>query len=288
APDTIDQIGPLILELRGELRAVRGLAARLDAWQALLAGPTGAALTTGVARLLEATRNTDVAGLGRDILRLVEALSETGTVGWLADNIGYLTDTITRLSSVTPMALEAMGPLLERARDDLGFAHRLAEMGRGLGDILAGPTGAAITATLADLSRWSHANDPAGLAQEVIELLGAWRDAGVFPVLREASGALADLTASWNRLRNADDGGAAAQTLFADTARGLDAWRRWRGAQVAEQTPASGGLKGLYRLLTDARVQDGLCEAATLLHALHEGRAQTNPPSRPTRGRDGA
>ena len=289
APDTIDQIGPLILELRGELRAVRGLAARLDAWQALLAGPTGAALATGVTRLLEAMRDTDAAGLGRDTLRLVEALSETGAVGWLADNIGYLTDTITRLSSVTPMALEAAGPLLERARDDLGFAHRLAEVGRGLGDILAGPTGAAITATLADLGRWSHAHDPAGLAQEVIELLGAWRDAGVFPVLREASGALADLTASWNRLRNADDGGrAAAQALFADTARSLDAWRRWRGEQVAEQVPASGGLKGLYRLLTDARVQDGLCEAATLLHALHEGRAQTNPPSPPTRRRDGA
>ncbi len=283
-PETISHVGPLILELRAELRAVQGLAARLDAWQALLAGPTGAALTASVTRLLEATRDIDVAGLGRDILRLVETLSQTGAVGWLADNIAYLTDTITRLSSAAPAALEAAGPLLDRARDDLLFAHRLAEMGRGLSHILAGPTGTAITAMLADLGRWAGATDTAGLARELTDLLGAWRDAGVFPVLREAGGALADLAASWNRLQNAGDGGdAAAHALFADAARGLDAWRRWRG----EQAPAPGGLKGLYRLLTDARVQDGLCEAATLLHALHEGRAQTSPPPRP-RGRDGA
>lgn len=279
--DTIDRLGPLILELR----AVQGLAARLDAWVALLAGPAGAALASGFMRLLDATRDADVAGLGHDLLRLAEALSQTGALGWLADNMAYLTDTITRLSSAAPAVMEAAGPLLEHARDDLLFAHRLAEMGRALGEILAGPMGAAITGGLADLGRWSRANDTAALACELTELLNAWRETGVFPVLREAGGAIADLAASWRRLREAGgEGDAAAHALFGDAARGVDAWRRWRG----EQAPAPGGVKGLYRLLTDARVQDGLREATTLLRALRETHAPTAPAPRSAHGPNGA
>lgn len=278
AGEGLDRIGPLILELRGALRAVQGLGARLDAWQAFLTGPAGAALVSGSVRLLEATRDTDVEGLGRDALRLLETLSQTGAIGWLADNMTYVTDTMARLSSLAPGALEAAGPLLDRARDDLLFAHRLADMGRGLGDILTGPTGAALTGLLTDLGRWSSDKDAAGFAQELAEVLAAWRDAGVLPVLRDGGLALAGIATSWDGLRKASDGGdAAAHALFANAARALDAWRHARDEATGDTPPTPGGLKGLYRLLTDTRVQEGLREAAIMLRALDGARAARTP-----------
>ncbi len=261
--------GAAILELHDQWQAVRRLTARLETIEAWFEGPAAGALAQAFTRLLDATRDTDVARLGHDLLKLLGTLSRTGALSRLADEVPYVIDTVARLARMAPSWLDAAGPALAKARADLAFAHALADTGRAVGDLGKGPAGEALARAAAELSLWASGHDVAGLTQEVVALLASWRRADVFPAAREAGLALAGLAASWERAQAAAGGdGQAMQGLFLGISRTLDRMQRVRADFARGQDESPGGLKGLYRLLMDARVQDGLRQGAALLQAL--------------------
>lgn len=274
-PESIKRMGATVLELREELRTAQRLGARLEAIEGWFEGPAAGALAQAFVRLLDATRDTDVTGLGRDLLRILKTLSETGILGRLADNLPYLADTVGRLSRLAPSLLDAAGPALEQARADLAFAHALADTGRGLAEFWQGPAGEALARAATELSAWASQHDAVGLAQEIAALLASWRSGGVFPAVHEAGLALAGLASSLERAqKTAAADGQSLKDLSTGISQVLERWQRIRANGADGQGDSPGGVKGLYRLLTDARVQDGLRQGALLLQALTDAGAR--------------
>ncbi|MHB1513194.1 MAG: hypothetical protein ACYCTF_14220 [Acidiferrobacter sp.] len=237
--ETLKGMGAEILALRDGWRTVQRLIARLEAIEKWIEGPAAGVLTETWVRWLDATRDTDVTGLGHELLRILEGLSHTGALARLADDLPYLVDTVAQLARMAPALLEAAGPVLAQTRADLAFAHALADKGRGLADVWKGPTGEALSRAATEFSLWATEHDIAGLAQDMTALLAAFRDAGLFPAAREAGLALAGLASTWQGVQAA--------------------------ARADGQNDSPGGAKGLYRLLMDPRVQDGLRQGALLL-----------------------
>ncbi len=278
---SIKRMGATVLELREELRTAQRLVTRLEAIEGWFEGPAAGALAQAFVRLLDATRDTDVTGLGRDLLRILKTLSETGVLGRLADNLPYLVDTVTRLSRLAPSLLDAAGPVLEQARADLAFAHTLADMGRGVAEIWQGPTGEALARAATELSAWASQHDAVGLAQEIAALLASWRRAGVFPAVHETGLSLAGLASSLEQVQKATSAdGQSLKDLTTGVSQVLDRWRRIRTGDADGQGDSPGGIRGLYQLLTEARVQDGLRQGALLLQALMDAGASTHGPAR--------
>ncbi len=267
--EALKEIGTAALALRDEWRTVQRLSARLRALETWVESPTAGALADAWARWLEATRDTELTRLGRDLLRILETLSRSGALARLADDLPALIDTVAHLAHMAPALLEAAGPLLNQARMDLAFAHKLADRGRNVAEIWKGPTGEALSRAATELSAWAAEHNVAGLAQEITALLATLRDAGLFPAVREAGLALTGLASSWRRVQAAASAdGHAIKDISAAAGETLDRWRHLRAGLADGQGDSPGGIKGLYHLLRDPRVQDGLRQGALLLSGL--------------------
>lgn len=256
--------------LKHDLGVLRALVGRLAALEELWAGPTGQALSEAWVKWSAATEAHDLAALGQDLTRALNALSASGLLRFLSENLAYFADSLRSLGASSPELLAALGPVLKTVREDLLLAHKLAESARHLEPILAGPTGAAAASAWVTASEAFAEKDLGGLARDMVDLLAAWRRMGLFPVLRDAGGGLAAIATMWQ----AADGNAVLQEKLRGWAEPGEGPSRWQQAgtlwdtlknAAATQEPAEGGVKGLYKLLTDPLVQDAVRQGAVLL-----------------------
>lgn len=271
-----------------DVRVLRGLAARLQALEEFLAGPGGQAFSKTWVTWSTATGRLDLARLGQELAETLQALSESGSLRFLSDNLPSFAASLQRLGTTSPELLAALGPLVDTVREDLTLAHKLAEWIRHTEAFLEGPAGKAAAGAWVAASQTFTDQDLGGLARDVVELLLAWRRMGLFPVLRDAGVGLATLTATWQ----AADGPAALQGVargWAAPGEVTPGWQRaktlWTAmrAASADQKPAEGGVKGLYTLLTDPLVQDAVRQGAMILRLVTATLAQDHAAGDPSK-----
>lgn len=269
-----------------DVRVLRGFAERLQALEEFLAGPVGQALSETWVTWSAATERLDLARLGQDLAGTLQALSESGSLRFLSDNLPSLAASLQRLGTTSPELVAALGPLVDTVREDLALAHKLAEWIRHTETFLAGPAGKAVAGAWVAASQTFTDQDLGGLARDVVELLLAWRRMGLFPILRDAGGELL----AWTEMWRAAGGSAALQEVVrrgAAPSDGAPGWQRaktlWTAMRTAsaDQPPSEGGVKGLYTLLTDPLVQDAVRQGAMILRlvttSLASGRKAGDP-----------
>lgn len=276
--------------LQHDLAVLRRFAQRLAALEGLLAGPAGQALSETWVEWSTATESLDLAALGKELTQTLHALSESGALRLLSENLPYLANTLKAVSASSPAALSTLGPFFDAVREDMVLAHKLAERARRLEIFLAGPTGTAAIGAWATASQVFVDQDLGGLTRDLVDLLGAWRRMGLFPVLKDAGGGLVALARLWQTA----DGSMRLQELVQSWTApnpGGPGWQRaaalWEAVKTAsaDQEPAEGGVKGLYKLLADPVVQDAARQAAVMFRlvttVLAQGRSSgpsSNPP----------
>ncbi len=266
--------------LKRDLQVLRAFAGRLAALEELWAGPAGQALSEAWGTWSAATEPLDLAALGRELTGTLQALSTSGSLKLLSENLPYLADSLKSLGASSPRLLAALGPLLDAAREDLVLAHKLAEWARRLEVFLSGPTGTAAASAWVTASQVFSDQDLGGLTRDIVDLLAAWRRMGLFPILRDAGGGLV----AWAELWRTVDGSARLQEIvqsWAVPSDGAFGWQRagalWHTIKTAsaDQEPAEGGVKGLYKLLTDPLMQDAARQGAIILRLVTTALAQT-------------
>lgn len=272
-----------------DVQVLRGFAARLRALEELLAGPLGQALSEAWVTGSAATEGVDLATLGRELAQTLQALSESGSLRFLADKLPSLAASLQHISATSPELVAALGPLVNTVREDLALAHKLAEWIRHTEAFLAGPAGQAVVGAWVATSQTLTDQDLGGLARDVVELMLAWRRMGLFPVLRDVGGGLVTLTEMW---RAAGGTAALQETVgkIAASSESAPGWRRagalWTAMRTAsaDQPPSEGGVKGLYKLLTDPLVQDGARQAAMILRLVGASLAPRHEGADPNKG----
>lgn len=272
-----------------DVQVLRGFAARLHALEELLAGPVGQELSEAWVTATTATEGLDLATLGQELAQTLKALSESGSLRFLADNLPSLAASLRHISATSPELVAALGPLVDTVREDLTLAHKLAAWIRHTEAFLAGPAGQAAVGAWVAASQKFTDQDLGGLAGDIVELLLAWRRIGLFPVLRDVGGGLVTLTEVWR----AAGGGAALQETVGRIAAPSEngpGWQRigalWAAMRTAsaDQPPSEGGVKGLYKLLTDPVVQDGARQAAMILRLVSVSLAPRHEAADPNKG----
>ncbi len=275
--------------LERDVRVLRGFAERLLALQEFLAGPVGQALSEAWVTWSAATEGLNLATLGQELAQTLKALSESGSLRFLADNLPSLAASLRHISATSPELVAALGPLVDTVREDLTLAHKLAAWIRHTEAFLAGPAGQAAVGAWVAASQTFTDQDLGGLAGDIVELLLAWRRMGLFPVLRDVGGGLVTLTEVWR----AAGGSAALQETVGGIAAPSEngpGWQRigalWAAMRTAsaDQPPSEGGVKGLYKLLTDPVVQDGARQAAMILRLVSASLAPRHEAADPNKG----
>ncbi len=272
---TFAALTQVLNEVRADWRTWHDLARRLRASQEWLSGPGGEALAAAFTRVSGLLDRPDLERLAGELGDVLTALSESGALRALAANLPDLLAGARRLIPQGPAALADLGETLDALRADIASAHRLLEGLRGLEDLWRGPGGEALAGVVVALSRLNR-EEWVGLARDIAGLLQNWRAAGVFPALESAGGWLADaaqslplLVADWAARWNTPEGEAIRASLA-----------RLRAALGAPESHPGGGLKGLYALLTDARVQDGLYRASVIVSALRGSPGDLTHPAK--------
>lgn len=257
---------------REDARTLHGLATRARALDELWAGAGGDAILHSLQQGLSLARGVDFPTIGREILQTLLVLSETGSLQYLTDNLPYVTQSLKQ--TLNPHNIAAMAGMLETARDDIALVHEAAAWLRNAQVFLAGPAGQALTAGLARVSAAIAEKDLAALLDDALDLLVTWRQIGLFPILTDLGKTGVAAATLWQSANGQEQ-----LSQWLERANGFQespAWRQIeaaleafkRGRVDAASVPATGGIKGLYDVLTDARVQQGLRQAAIILQAV--------------------
>ncbi|MHB1516321.1 MAG: helical membrane plugin domain-containing protein [Acidiferrobacteraceae bacterium] len=269
--------------LRNDVQLLHGLAERLRAVQGLLDGPTGAAVTKALAKVSAAYTRYDLSSIGTELAETVQALAQSGLLTLIRDNAAYLKDTTDQLVNLDPDLLKWWGVLRDTIREDLMLAHKAADLARQAQIFLDGPGGTVVTEFLTKASRAFAEHDLGGLGTELVDLLVAWRDMGLFPVLRDATTGLMTIAHTWHQSDVDPLLPRLLKHLQMLDMRGLqEAWHQAHATLDAVKTthdkathPPQGGVKGLYTLLTDPDVQEGLWKATLVIRHIVPPRNNT-------------
>lgn len=260
-------------------------AAHLRAAETFLAGTAGQALLADITDAVSALPARELAHAGAATVSAITLLAETGALKVIAESLPALAETARTWAPLASDVAALFTRELASIRADLTVAHDLAGLVRRLQEFWAGPAGTHAVAAMTEIGRRLGDEDVPGLVREILAVLVAWRDAGALTALREAAAVVAGGAALAGGHIPGVPEEAGLRAFVASQGPVIHArWQelRARYTRLKAETPeqSAGGLKGLYTLLMDPRVQDGVRAATTLLQAIA---AAPQGPARPTR-----
>jgi len=233
--------------------------------------PAGGLLAEQADRVAEGYLLNDVPELLHDVLATLRSLRDSGVLDLLRENADVFMQTLELARPLLDAAWSRLDGLdLEAVRSDVQFAAATLRKARTISGFVDANLSEDLAARLSAVLEVASREDLAGTLSDVVQTLAHLRANGTLELLRESSDYLTDAIGGMDRRELVPElvrrfeqlplmelgrlGGA--------TERALEDARR--------ESYELGGVRGLFRLLTDRQVQTGLVALGSLLRELSQ------------------